>query len=117
MKSYDLDQNDHLQVYLEEPCEAKFETRVFFESVVRANLSYGGLIGLEGLSQEELFLWLPVKGIKVIDPSSGLILFDIGLAFKQLSLSLFEEPPICFPKVVQLENYGRKELGFQNLQR
>ncbi|XP_042757074.2 uncharacterized protein LOC111904850 isoform X1 [Lactuca sativa] len=99
VKSYDLDQNDYLQVYLEEPCEAKFENRVFFESVVKANLSYGGLIGLEGLSQEELFLWLPVKGIKVIDPLSGLILFDIGLAFKQLSLSLFEEPPICVPKV------------------
>ncbi|KVI01048.1 uncharacterized protein LOC112519897 [Cynara cardunculus var. scolymus] len=117
VKSYDLDQNDCLQVYLEEPCVAKFETRVFFESVVRANLSYGGLIGLEGLSQEELFLWLPVKGIKVIDPSSGLILFDIGLAFKQLSLSLFEEPPVCVPKDVQLEAYGRKELGFQNLRR
>ncbi|KAF5820791.1 hypothetical protein HanPI659440_Chr01g0005341 [Helianthus annuus] len=70
VKSYDLDHNDHLQVFLEEPCVAKFETRVFFESV----------------------------GIKVIDPSSGLILFDIGLAFKQLSLSLFEEPPICIPK-------------------
>lgn len=104
VKSYDLDQNDYLQVYLEEPCEAKFENRVFFESVVRANLSYGGLIGLEGLSQEELFLWLPVKGIKVIDPLSGLILFDIGLAFKQLSLSLFEEPPICVPKGTTLFN-------------
>ncbi|KAL4562430.1 hypothetical protein LXL04_034633 [Taraxacum kok-saghyz] len=115
VKSYDLDQNDHLQVYLEEPCEVMFDTRVLFESVVRANLSYGGLIGLEGLSQEELFLWLPVKGIKVIDPSSGLILFDIGLAFKQLSLSLFEEPPICVPKAVQLEKYGRKDTGLQNV--
>lgn len=79
---------------------AKFETRVFFDSVVRANLSYGGLIGVEGLSQEELFLWLPVKDIIVYDPSSGLILFDIGLAHKQLSLSLFEEPPICNPQDV-----------------
>ncbi|KAL3377443.1 hypothetical protein AABB24_003716, partial [Solanum stoloniferum] len=98
VKSYDLDENGHLQVYLDSPCVAKFETRVFFDSVVRANLSYGGLIGVEGLSQEELFLWLPVKDIIVYDPSSGLILFDIGLAHKQMSLSLFEEPPICNPQ-------------------
>ena len=68
------------------------------DRVVRANLSYGGLVGLEGLSQEELFLWLPVKGIIVNDPSSGLILFDIGVAHKQLSLSLFEDPPVCKPQ-------------------
>lgn len=94
---------------------AKFDTRVLFDSVVRANLSYGGLVGLEGLTQEELFLWLPVKGIIVNDPSSGLILIDIGLAHKQLSLSLFEDPPVC--KQIQVEGdlvdkAGRK-MGFQ----
>ncbi|XP_009773858.1 uncharacterized protein LOC107822299 [Nicotiana tabacum] len=116
VKSYDLDQHGHLQVYLDSPCVAKFETRVFFDSVVRANLSYGGLIGVEGLSQEELFLWLPVKDIIVYDPSSGLILFDIGLAHKQMSLSLFEEPPICSPQGnagVLMKKEGRKETGFQ----
>ncbi|KAK3014670.1 hypothetical protein RJ639_009983 [Escallonia herrerae] len=113
VESYDLDQNGLLQVYLDRPCVAKFETRVFFDSVVRANLSYGGLVGVEGLSQEELFLWLPVKGIIVHDPSSGLILFDIGLAHKQLSLSLFEDPPVCNPQDLSLEKNGRKEFGFQ----
>ncbi|XP_055804677.1 uncharacterized protein LOC129873582 isoform X1 [Solanum dulcamara] len=116
VKSYDLDENGHLQVYLDSPCVAKFETRVFFDSVVRANLSYGGLIGVEGLSQEELFLWLPVKDIIVYDPSSGLILFDIGLAHKQMSLSLFEDPPICNPQGNAGElmlKKGRKESGFQ----
>ncbi|CAN1326988.1 hypothetical protein LINPERPRIM_LOCUS34005 [Linum perenne] len=86
-----------LPVQLDEPCLAKFESRVFFESVVRANLSFGGLIGFEGLSQEELFLWFPVKGIFVNDPDSGVILMDIGLAHKQLSVSLFEDPPSCKP--------------------
>lgn len=95
VKSYDLDQMGRLEVHLEGPCMAKFDTRVYFDSVVRANLTYGGLKALEGLSQEELFLWLPVKGITVNDPSSGLILFDIGVAHKQLSLSLFEDPPVC----------------------
>lgn len=98
VKSYQLDEDGVLHVYLQRPCVAKFETRVLFESVVRANLSYGGLIGVEGLSQEELFLWLPVKDIIVSDPSSGLILFDIGLAHKQMSLSLFEDPPLCHPQ-------------------
>lgn len=74
---------------------AQYETRVFFDSVVRANLSFGQLKVLEGMSREELFLWLPVKYILVTDPSSGLIVIDIGLAFKHLSLSRFEDPPIC----------------------
>ncbi|KAK0579069.1 hypothetical protein LWI29_020416 [Acer saccharum] len=98
VKSYDYDElTGRLEVHLESPCLAEFEIedRVYFEKVVRANLTYGGLFGLEGLTQEELFLWLPVKGIIVNDPSSGLILIDIGFAHKQLSLSLFEDPPVC----------------------
>ncbi|KAG8385675.1 hypothetical protein BUALT_Bualt03G0069800 [Buddleja alternifolia] len=113
VKSYELGEDGLLQVYLDWPCVAKFENRVFFESVVRANLSYGGLIGVEGLSQEELFLWLPVKDIIVKDPSSGLILFDIGVAHKQMSLSLFEDPPICNPQGGLQEKIPRKELGFE----
>ncbi|KAL8032760.1 hypothetical protein ABFX02_13G117200 [Erythranthe guttata] len=118
VKSYQLGEDGVLEVFLERPCFATFETRVFFESVVRANLSYGGLIGVEGLSQEELFLWLPVKDIIVYDPSSGLILFDIGVAHKQMSLSLFEDPPFCHPQQTQggggvLEMNTRKELGFE----
>lgn len=82
-------------MFLDGPCLTKYENRVIFESVVTANLSYGSLIGVQGLTQEELFLWLPVKDIIVDDPNSGLILFDIGVAHKQLALSLFEDPPSC----------------------
>ncbi|KAE8673487.1 Detected protein of confused Function [Hibiscus syriacus] len=85
---------------------AEFDGRVYFDRVVRANLSYGGL---EGLTQEELFLWLPVKCIIFNDPSPGIILFDIGAAHKQLSISLFEVPPSCMPQGVMLEKFGRKE--------
>lgn len=98
VKSYNLDPMGRLEVHLDSSCMAKFENRVYFDNTVRANLSFGGLKGLEGLIQEELFLWLPVKGISVSDPSSGLILFDIGVAHKQLSLSLFEDPPLCNPQ-------------------
>ncbi|CAN1326985.1 hypothetical protein LINPERPRIM_LOCUS34005 [Linum perenne] len=114
VKSFDLDTaTGELEVQLDEPCLAKFESRVFFESVVRANLSFGGLIGFEGLSQEELFLWFPVKGIFVNDPDSGVILMDIGLAHKQLSVSLFEDPPSCKPdgKGGMKESRGMKGFG------
>lgn len=98
VKSYTFSQNGRLEVFLESPCLTKYETRVYFEQVITANLTYGSLIGVEGLQQEELFVWLPVKDIIVDDPSSGLILFDIGLAYKQLSFSLFEVPPHCKPR-------------------
>ncbi|XP_028792379.1 uncharacterized protein LOC114748191 isoform X1 [Neltuma alba] len=112
VKSYNFDETGRLEVHLDRPCMAKFENRVFFESVVRANLSFGQLKGLQGLSQEELFLWLPVKDIIVSDPSSGLILFDIGLAHKQFSFSLFEDPPIC--RSQGGISFGRKSIGFQD---
>ncbi|KAK8664829.1 hypothetical protein V6N13_084602 [Hibiscus sabdariffa] len=98
VKSFQLDRDGRLEVELESPCMAEFDGRVYFDRVVRANLSYGGLVGLEGLSQEELFLWLPVKCIIVSDSSPGIILFDIGVAHKQLSISLFEVPPSCMPQ-------------------
>ncbi|GFZ07471.1 serine protease, putative [Actinidia rufa] len=97
VKSFSLSETGLLEVYLDKPCLAKFDTMAFYETVVRANLTYRSLSGMEGLSQEELFLWLPVKDIVVYDPKSGLILFDIGVAHKQLSLSLFEDPPHCTP--------------------
>ncbi|KMS98558.1 hypothetical protein BVRB_4g092470 [Beta vulgaris subsp. vulgaris] len=113
VKSYDFnDENGLLEVYLDGPCLTKFENRVIFESVVRANLTYGELMGVEGLTQEELFIWLPVKEITVFDPKSGIILFDIGMAQKQLSLSLFEDPPSCKPQQGLINYSGRKDKGF-----
>ncbi|CAH8279660.1 unnamed protein product [Arabidopsis lyrata] len=110
--SYILHNDGRLEVFLAAPCYAKFETNVHFEAVVRANLSYGSLIGVEGLSQKELFLWLQVKDIVVENPNSGVIVFDIGVAFKQLSLSLFEDPPKCNPDGV-LKKKMRRDRGFE----
>ncbi|KAJ6886999.1 hypothetical protein NC651_027370 [Populus alba x Populus x berolinensis] len=101
VKSYTMSEDGYLEVFLDGPCLTRYENRVLFESVVRANLTYLSLSGVVGLSQEELFLWLPVKDITVDDPRSGLILFDIGVAHKQLSLSLFEDPPNCKPQVME----------------
>ncbi|KAK4420709.1 hypothetical protein Salat_2021400 [Sesamum alatum] len=99
-------------VFLDGPCLAKFDTMALYESELRANLTYGSLTGVQGLSQEELFLWLPVKDITVDDPSSGLIVIDIGVAHKQLSLSLFEDPPHCTASSGLLKENARKENGF-----
>lgn len=98
VKSYTLSDDGQLEVLLEGPCLTKFENRVFYDAVLTANLSYGSLNGVVGLTQEELFLWLPVKDIVVDDPGSGLILFDIVVAHKQFSFSLFEDPPDCKPQ-------------------
>ncbi|KAM0952351.1 hypothetical protein DsansV1_C03g0035491 [Dioscorea sansibarensis] len=107
-----------LEAQLYSPCYAKYDGMAFFDQMVRGNLSHGELRGVVGLSQEELFVWLPVKEIKVSDPASGVIYFDIGLARKQMSLSLFEEPPDCRPKGAALLGFGeglqgRKERASQ----
>ncbi|KAG5219117.1 DUF538 domain-containing protein [Salix suchowensis] len=62
---------------------------------VTGSLSYGQIGALSGISSQELFLWFPVKGIRVDVPSSGLIYFDVGVVFKEFSLSLFEMPKDC----------------------
>jgi len=46
-----------------------------------------------------IFLWFPVKVIRVDIPSTGFIYFDVGVIYKQLSLSLFEDPPDCHDNI------------------
>ncbi|KAK8952983.1 hypothetical protein KSP40_PGU012543 [Platanthera guangdongensis] len=107
--SYTFDQTSGLlEVRLDRPCYAKYDGPAFFDQVIRGNLSYGALHGVVGLKQEELFLWLPVRGIIVSNPFSGVILFDIGVARKQLSLSLFEVPPDCNPVGTKLPAAGAR---------
>ncbi|XP_051121304.1 uncharacterized protein LOC127244830 [Andrographis paniculata] len=77
------------------PCDAKFETRVRYQREISGELNYGRIANLTGVAAEELFLWLPVKGIRVDIPSSGLIYFDVELVSKQFSLSFFETPKDC----------------------
>lgn len=102
---YSLDESNVLEVQLERPCLTKFESVVYFERVVRANLSEGKLWGIEGLSNKELFLWLPVKGIIVNYPISGLAMIDITMANKTVSLSVFERPHTCQPQGIYIHFY------------
>ncbi|KAI4350175.1 hypothetical protein L6164_010684 [Bauhinia variegata] len=83
------------QVSLDMPCNAKFENEVHYDFNISGTLTYGQIGELSGVSAQELFLWFPVKGIRIDVPSSGLIHFDVGVVDKQFSLSLFESPPDC----------------------
>ncbi|KAJ7973642.1 Protein of unknown function, DUF538 [Quillaja saponaria] len=82
-------------VFLDQPCNAKFENEVHYDFNVSGTLSFCRIRELSGIEAQELFLWFPVKGIRVDVPSSGLIHFDVGVVDKQFSLSLFESPPDC----------------------
>ncbi|XP_021632000.1 uncharacterized protein LOC110629371 [Manihot esculenta] len=85
----------HFQINLTQPCNAKFENQFHYDFNISGLLSYGKIGELSGVSQQELFLWFQVKGIRVDVPSSGLIYFDVGVVDKQFSLSLFENPLDC----------------------
>uniref|UniRef100_A0A2P2KM69 Uncharacterized protein MANES_13G004000 n=1 Tax=Rhizophora mucronata TaxID=61149 RepID=A0A2P2KM69_RHIMU len=82
-------------INLSQPCNAKFENLLHYEFNVSGHLSLGKIDNLSGMSQQDLFIWLPVKSIRVDMPPSGLIHFDVGVADKQFSLSLFENPLDC----------------------
>lgn len=95
VKEFQIDESGEFQVHLDQACNAKFESELHYDRNVSGTLSYGQIGALSGISAQELFLWFPVKGIRVDIPSSGVIYFDVGVVFKQFSLSLFETPPDC----------------------
>lgn len=95
VKDYSYDDTGRFEVHFDEECDAKFENVVHYKTNVTGVLSYGQIQGLSGISAQELFLWFPVKGIRVDIPSSGIIYFDVGVIYKRFSLSLFETPPDC----------------------
>lgn len=95
VKKFDINETGHFEVHLDRACNAKFESELHYDVNVTGKLSYGQIGALSGISAQELFLWFPVVGIRVDVPSSGLIYFDVGVVFKQFSLSLFETPREC----------------------
>lgn len=92
--SIDPDTN-RFYVNLTQPCNAKFENQLHYDLNISGVLSSRKIANLSGMSQQELFLWFPVISIRVDDPRSGLINFDVGVVDKQFSLSLFEIPREC----------------------
>ncbi|XP_021762811.1 uncharacterized protein LOC110727553 [Chenopodium quinoa] len=93
--NFSVSEDGKFEVYLDQPCDAKFESELHYEKNVVGQISYGQIGNLTGISAQDLFLWFPVKGIRVDVPSSGVIYFDVGVVHKQFSLSLFETPREC----------------------
>ncbi|XP_019178736.1 PREDICTED: uncharacterized protein LOC109173855 [Ipomoea nil] len=102
--NFTLDNSGKFVVHLDQACNAKFENEIHYDMNVSGTLSYGLIGGLSGISAQDLFLWFPVKEIRVDVPSSGLIYFDVGVVSKQFSLSSFETPRDCV--AVQLTDLG-----------
>lgn len=83
---------------LNQSCNAKFkseETDVHYNWNVSGSIRRGEIADMAGMSAQDLFLWFPVKSIRVDFPSSGVVHFDVGVVRKQFSLSLFENPIDC----------------------
>ncbi|CAI9107288.1 OLC1v1006609C3 [Oldenlandia corymbosa var. corymbosa] len=95
VSNFSFDDSGKFEVFLDQACNAKFENELHYERNVSGTLRYGQIGGLSGISAQDLFLWFPVKEIRVDIPSSGLIYFDVGVVFKQFSLSSFETPRDC----------------------
>jgi hypothetical protein len=83
------------QISLPNPCIAKIENQLLYDPNISFHLTHAYIGNLSGVSAQELFLWFPVKGIRVDVPSSGVIHFDVGVVDKQYALSLFESPLDC----------------------
>ncbi|CAA2954965.1 uncharacterized protein LOC111398512 [Olea europaea var. sylvestris] len=95
VKDFVLDNSGKFEVHLDRACIAKFENELQYDRNVSGILSYGQIDELSGISAQDLFLWFPVKEIRVDIPSSGIIYFDVGVVSKQFSLSSFETPRDC----------------------
>ncbi|CAN0865152.1 hypothetical protein LINGRAHAP2_LOCUS9152 [Linum grandiflorum] len=104
----------YFEAHLDQPCNAKYESEIHYDRNVSGTLSFGRIESLSGISAQELFLWFPVKGIRVDVPSSGLIYFDVGVVLKQFSLSVFETPKDCSvsggQRIAEVE-YGKAVVG------
>ncbi|ESQ32466.1 hypothetical protein EUTSA_v10005002mg [Eutrema salsugineum] len=109
VKEFSVDvETGQFSVFLNQSCKAKYESELHYEANITGTIGYGSIGGLSGISAQELFLWFPVKGIRVDIPNSGLIYFDVGVVRKQYSLSLFETPRDCVAVENEAEFRGNK---------
>ncbi|CAO2826485.1 unnamed protein product [Amaranthus hypochondriacus] len=105
ISNFTIDDDGNFRVYLNEACEAKFESEIHYEKDVSGQIIYGQIGNLTGIEAQDLFLWFPVKGIRVDIPSSGVIYFDVGVVHKQFSASLFETPRDCVATTRPIGNF------------
>ncbi|KAM7262630.1 hypothetical protein ACFE04_000313 [Oxalis oulophora] len=96
ISEYSFDpKTERFEVHMDQECNAKFESELHYSRNISGVFSVGSIRKLSGIKAQELFLWFDVKAIRVDMPSTGVIYFDVGVARKQFSLSLFENPKEC----------------------
>ncbi|KAM7496289.1 hypothetical protein LguiA_020703 [Lonicera macranthoides] len=95
IKEFSFNETGKFEVHLDQACNAKFESELHYERNISGTMRLGQIDGLSGILAQDLFLWFPVKEIRVDIPSSGVIYFDVGVVSKQFSLSSFETPRDC----------------------
>ncbi|KAH6814434.1 transmembrane protein [Perilla frutescens var. frutescens] len=109
VNNFSLDSSGMFEVHLDHACNAKFENELHYDMNISGTLHYGRIDELSGISAQDLFLWLPVIGIRVDVPSSGLIYFNVSVVSKQFSLSSFETPRDCLA-VSRLDLWGGRQV-------
>ncbi|XP_057811288.1 uncharacterized protein LOC131025511 [Salvia miltiorrhiza] len=87
------------------PCDTVFETHLRYEYDITGRINYGRISNLTDILAQDLFLWLPTKGIQVDILSSELIYFDVEVVSKQFSLSLFDTLKNC-SSAEDVDGYG-----------
>jgi Protein of unknown function, DUF538 len=85
----------YFEATIDTPCTATFENDLHYNRTISGTLLYGEIASLSGVSAQEMFLWFPVLAIRVDEPGSGIIYFDVGVVYKRYPISLFELPPLC----------------------
>ncbi|KAJ1286773.1 hypothetical protein BS78_03G377500 [Paspalum vaginatum] len=82
---------------LDAPCTARFQVGLRYNVSVAGVISPGQIAAISGVSAQDLFMWFPVRDIKVDIPSSGVIYFNVGVVKKHFPLTAFDAPPPCTP--------------------
>ncbi|KAG6528763.1 hypothetical protein ZIOFF_010948 [Zingiber officinale] len=102
VRDFAVDDDGRFEAQLEAPCVAKFESEMRYNASVAGTISSGQIAGLSGVAAQDLFLWFPVRAIRLDNQTSGIIHFDVGVVDKRFPLSLFESPPDCSPDSSQV---------------
>ncbi|URE27186.1 hypothetical protein MUK42_34303 [Musa troglodytarum] len=106
VREFHVDGEGRFEARLYAPCTAKFESEVRYDASIVGTISPGQIAGLSGVAAQDLFLWFPVRAIRLDDQASGIIHFDVGVVDKRFTLSLFEFPPDCAPALVAESQSG-----------
>ncbi|KAJ8466635.1 hypothetical protein OPV22_029187 [Ensete ventricosum] len=106
VREFYVDGEGRFEARLYAPCTAKFESEVRYNASIVGTISPGQIAGLSGVAAQDLFLWFPVRAIRLDEQTSGVIHFDVGVVDKRFTLSLFEFPPDCAPALVAESQSG-----------